>query len=63
MVCIRDNVERFGNYLSVDVMRSSVCDAKELCYITLVVLHEIGKINVVYEGFLLHKLMIHILLI
>ena len=63
MVCIRDNVERFGNYLSVDVMRSSVCDAKELCYIALVVLHEIGKINVVCEGFLLHKIMIHILLI
>ena len=26
---MRDNFERFGNYLSIDVMRSSVCNTKE----------------------------------
>ena len=48
---MRDNFERFSNYLSIDLMRSSVCNAKESCYITPVVLNEIGKLNVVYEGF------------
>ena len=49
----RDNFERFGNYLSIDVMRSSICNAKEFCYIDPVVLNEIGKINVVCEGFVI----------
>ena len=25
---MKDNFERFGNYLSIDVMRSTVCNAK-----------------------------------
>ena len=31
---MRDNFERFGNYLSIDVIRSSVCSAKKLLYCT-----------------------------
>ena len=50
---IRDNFERFGNYLSIDVMRLSVSNAKEFCYIALVVLNEIERITVVYEGFVI----------
>ena len=46
---MRDNFERFGNYLSIDVMRSSVCNAKEFCNIAPVVLNEIRRINVVCE--------------
>ena len=49
----RDNFERFGNYLSIDVMKSSICNAKEFCYIDPFVLNEIGNINVVYEGFVI----------
>ena len=52
---IRDNFERFGNYLSINVMKSSICNANELCYIDPVVLNEIGKINVVCEGFVITK--------
>ena len=48
---MRDNFERFSNYLSIDLMKSSVCNAKESCYITPVVLNEIGKLNVVYKEF------------
>ena len=48
---MRDNFERFNNYLFIDVMRSSVCDAKELCYIVPVVLNEIRKITVVYDAY------------
>ena len=50
---MRDNVERFGKYLSIDMMRSSVCNAKEFCYIVPVVLNKIGKINVVCEEFVI----------
>ena len=43
----QNNVERFVNSLSIDdVIRSFVCNAKELCYINLVVLNKSGKINV-----------------
>ena len=48
--CMRDNFERFGNYLSIDVVRSSVSNTTELCYIAPVVLNEIGRDNVVCEG-------------
>ena len=48
---MRDNFERFGNYLSIDVMHSSICNSKEFCYIAPVVKNEIDKINVVCEGF------------
>ena len=50
---MRDNFERFGNYISIDVMRSSVSNAKEFCYIAPVVLNKIGRINVVCEGFVI----------
>ena len=50
---MRDNFERFDNYLSIDVMRSSICNTKEFCYIAPVVLNEVGHINVVYEGFVI----------
>ena len=48
---MRDNFERFGNYLSIDVIRPYVCNATELCYIVSVILNEIWKINIVCEGF------------
>ena len=51
--CMRDNFERFGNCLSIDVMRSSVSNAKELCYIAPVVLNEIGRVNVICAGFVI----------
>ena len=34
-------------------MRSSVYNAKELCYIAPVLLNESGKINVIFEGFVI----------
>ena len=39
----RDNFDRFGNYLSIDIMRSFVCNAKK------------WKINVVCEVFLISE--------
>ena len=32
-----DNFERFGDYISIDVMHSSICNAKGFCYITPVI--------------------------
>ena len=34
---VRDNFERLGIYLSIDIMRSSVCNTKKICYIASVV--------------------------
>ena len=48
---MRDTFERFGNYISIDVMHSSICNTKKVCYIAPVTKNEIGKINVVCEGF------------
>ena len=45
---MHDNFEKFGNDISIDVIKSQVCNAKKFCYIAPVVLHEVGKINVVY---------------
>ena len=42
-----DNFERFGNYLPIDIMYSSICNAKEFCYIVPVIKNEIEKIDVV----------------
>ena len=50
---MRDNFERFGNYLSIDVMKSSISNSAEFCYMPPVVLNEIGRINVVCEGFVI----------
>ena len=49
---MRDNFERFDNYLSIDVMKSSISNSSEFCYMNPVVLNEIGRINVVCEAFL-----------
>ena len=48
---MRDNFERFGNYISIDVIHSSICNAKDFCYITSVIKNEIGKIYVVCDSF------------
>ena len=40
---MRDNFERFGNYISIDVMLSSICNAKEFCYIAPIINNEIGN--------------------
>ena len=52
---MRDNFERFGNSISIDVMKSQVCNAKKFCYIAPVALNEVGKTNVVCEGFVISK--------
>ena len=50
---MRDNFERFGNYLSIDVTKSSISNSAEFCYIAPVVLNEIERINGVCEGFII----------
>ena len=52
---MRDNFERFSNYLCIYVMRSSVCNARKICYIAPVTKNEIGKINLVCEGFIISE--------
>ena len=32
-----DNFERFGNYISIHIIHSSICNAKEFCYIAPVI--------------------------
>ena len=55
MSYIRENFERFGNSITIDVMKSQVCNTIFFCYIDPVVLNEVGKINVVCEGFVISK--------
>ena len=50
---MRDNFERFGNYLSIDLMRSSVCNNNLCCYIAPVIKNEIKNINIVCEDFVI----------
>ena len=50
---MRNNFERFETYVYIDVMRSSVSNAKELCCIVPVVLNKIRRVNVVCEGFVI----------
>ena len=52
---MRDNFERFGNNISIDITRSQVCNAKTFCYISPIVLNEVGKNNVVCEGFVISE--------
>ena len=52
---MRDNIERFGNNISINVMKSQVCNKKKNCYIDPGVLNEVGKINVVCEGFVISE--------
>ena len=55
---MRDNFERFGNYISIDVIHSSICNAKDFCYITSVIKNEIGKIYVVCDSFFRNLMML-----
>ena len=50
---IRDNFERFDDYISIDVMHSSICNAKRVCYISPLIKNEVGKINIVCEVFVI----------
>ena len=52
---MRDNFERFGDYISIDVMHSSICNAKYLCYIAPVIKNEVVRINVVCDGFVISE--------
>ena len=52
---MRKNLESFGNNISIDVIKSQVCNAKKLCYIAPVVLNEVEKNNVVCEGFVISE--------
>ena len=52
---MQNNFERFCNKISIDVMKSQVCNTKKFCYIAPIVLNEVGKINVVCEGFVISK--------
>ena len=52
---MRDHFERFGNNISTDVMKSQVCNTKFFCHIAPVVLNEVGKSNVVCEGFVISE--------
>jgi len=36
-------------------MKSQICNAKKFCYIAPIVLNEVGKINVVCEGFVISE--------
>ena len=38
---MRNNFEKFGNNISIDVMKTQVCNAKFCCYIAPVVLNEV----------------------
>ena len=50
---MRDNYEHFGNHVSIDVMRSYICNTNFFFYIDPVVLNEIRKINIVSEEFII----------
>ena len=52
---IRESFEWFGNNISIGVMKTQVCNAKEFCYIVPVVWNEIGKIYVICEGFVISE--------
>ena len=52
---MRDNFERFDDCISIDVMHSTIRNAKGFCYITPVIKNEVGKINVVCEGFVISE--------
>ena len=52
---MRDNFERFGNYISIDIIHLYICNTKDFCYIAPVGKNEVGKINVVCEGFVISE--------
>ena len=40
---MRDTFERFGDYILIDIMYSSICNAKEFCYIAPVIKTKLVK--------------------
>ena len=50
-----DNFEKFGNCISIDIMHSSICNAKDFCFIAPIIKNGIGKINIVCEGFVISE--------
>ena len=52
---MHENFERFGNNISIDVMKAQVCNANFFNYILPVVLNEVEEIKVVYEGFVISE--------
>ena len=52
---MRDNFDFFGDYTSIDVMHSSIYNAKCVCYIAPVIKNEVGKINIVCKGFVISE--------
>lgn len=52
---VRDNFERFGNYISINIMHLSICNAKVFYDIAHVIKNEIRKINCECEGFIISE--------
>ena len=52
---VRDNFERFGNYISINIMHLSICNAKFFYYIAPVIKNGIRKINCECEGFIISE--------
>ena len=50
---MKDDFERFGNYLFIDVMRSSISNTTLFYSIAQVVLNEIRRVNIFCEGFVI----------
>ena len=40
---MHDNFERFGDYILINVMHSSICNAKSFCYIAPVIKTKLEK--------------------
>ena len=52
---MRDNFERFDEYTSIDGIHLFICNAKGFYYIAPVIKNEVGKINIVCEGFFISE--------
>ena len=52
---MREIFERIGNNISIDVVKLQVCNANKFCYIIPIVLNEVGKFDVVCEGFVISE--------
>ena len=55
---MRDSFERFGDYISIDVMHSFICNAKSFCYIAPVIKTKMGKLMLFVKDLLFRKFMI-----
>ena len=49
------NPEFTYNNISIDVMKSQVCNEENFFYIVPIVLNDVGKTNVVCEGFVISE--------